>query len=316
VNLSTCHEAMQSSLTPLNQCLDQVETALLAGDRTEQPLFFLGEMLNRLHPLMQMGPNCPIKQACLGHNVRKLLHEDPYTRRAFEKPRGYAGDAVLLDYIYSSQVPEGTAEIGQSVFCVTTRAASAKSVVARRDLLARLIDETADKHSRPSILSVACGHLREAQQSQAVRDGKLNRLYALDQDGESLAVIDREQRKDIVVPVLASIKDLLKGTVDVPQVHFAYAAGLLDYLPKSAAEALVARMWKLLAPGGSLLVANFTSENANRGYMATFMAWELLYRSRQEIELLADALPPPEVAQRTCFTDDLGNIVYLRLQKA
>jgi hypothetical protein len=307
---------MQSSLTPLNQCLDQVETALLAGNRTEPPLFFLGEMLNRLYPLMQAGPDCPIKQACLGHNVRKLLHEDPYTLRAFEKPRGYAGDAVLLDYIYSSQVPENTSEIGQSVFCVTTRAASAKSVVARRDLLTRLIDETVESHARPSILSVACGHLREAQQSHAVRDGKLNKFYALDQDGQSLAVIDREQRTDVVVPVLASIKDLLKGTVDIPQVQLAYAAGLLDYLNKSAAEALVARMWKLLAPGGSLLVANFTSENSNRGYMATFMAWELLYRSRQDIEQLADVLPQPEVAQRTSFIDDLGNIVYLKLQKA
>ena len=27
-----------------------------------------------------------------------LCQEDPYTRRAFEKPRGYAGDAVMLDF--------------------------------------------------------------------------------------------------------------------------------------------------------------------------------------------------------------------------
>src|SRR5207344_1382702 len=37
---------------------------------------------------------------CLDHPLRRLLHEDPFTYRAFSKPRGYAGDAVMMDYIY------------------------------------------------------------------------------------------------------------------------------------------------------------------------------------------------------------------------
>ena len=37
---------------------------------------------------------------CLEHPLRQLLHEDPFTYRAFAKPRGYAGDAPLLDFIY------------------------------------------------------------------------------------------------------------------------------------------------------------------------------------------------------------------------
>ena len=36
---------------------------------------------------------------CLEHPIRQLLHQDPFTRRAFSKPRGYAGDAVMMDYI-------------------------------------------------------------------------------------------------------------------------------------------------------------------------------------------------------------------------
>ena len=38
--------------------------------------------------------------ACLNHPIRDLLHQDPFTYRAFAKPRGYAGDAVMMDYIY------------------------------------------------------------------------------------------------------------------------------------------------------------------------------------------------------------------------
>ena len=32
--------------------------------------------------------------------IKRLAHQDPFTRRAFEKPRGYAGDAELLEYIH------------------------------------------------------------------------------------------------------------------------------------------------------------------------------------------------------------------------
>ena len=34
------------------------------------------------------------------HPVRDLLLMDPFTYRAYSKPRGYAGDAVMMDYIY------------------------------------------------------------------------------------------------------------------------------------------------------------------------------------------------------------------------
>jgi extracellular factor (EF) 3-hydroxypalmitic acid methyl ester biosynthesis protein len=37
--------------------------------------------------------------ACLRHPLRELVHQDPFTRRAFSKPKGYAGDAALLDYV-------------------------------------------------------------------------------------------------------------------------------------------------------------------------------------------------------------------------
>src|SRR5438128_12228 len=38
-------------------------------------------------------------QVCLSHPLRELLHQDPFTWRAYSKPRGYAGDAELLDFI-------------------------------------------------------------------------------------------------------------------------------------------------------------------------------------------------------------------------
>src|SRR5690606_27280552 len=36
------------------------------------------------------------------HPMRSIIHQDPFQRRCFEKPRGYAGDAVMLDMIYAA----------------------------------------------------------------------------------------------------------------------------------------------------------------------------------------------------------------------
>jgi hypothetical protein len=60
-------------------------------------------------------------RACLNHPVCRLLHQDPLTYRAFSKPRGYAGDAVMMDYIYGlgeavRQILSGKANPGQFDF--------------------------------------------------------------------------------------------------------------------------------------------------------------------------------------------------------
>src|SRR4051812_11537217 len=42
-------------------------------------------------------------EQCQTHPLMKVLHQDPFTFRAFSKPRGYAGDAVMMDYIYGRE---------------------------------------------------------------------------------------------------------------------------------------------------------------------------------------------------------------------
>src|SRR5690242_12312347 len=42
------------------------------------------------------------------HPLHGLLRESPFTRRAYTKPRGYAGDAELTDLIYGNAQPDDT----------------------------------------------------------------------------------------------------------------------------------------------------------------------------------------------------------------
>src|SRR5690606_30908542 len=44
------------------------------------------------------------RRVILPHPIKNMLHKDWLTRRSFEKPRGYAGDAEMLDFLYQESV--------------------------------------------------------------------------------------------------------------------------------------------------------------------------------------------------------------------
>ena len=253
----------------------------------------------------------------LHHPIKEIAHADPMTRRAFLKPRGYPGDAGILDLIYHAvPLPADTTRMGRDVFRFTTDHPACVSVRARRDLLARTVDETAQRVHLPHVLSVACGHLREAQASHAVAWGAVGRYIALDQDTESLALVDREMRSSGVTTMNQSVRGLVTGRVDLSGLDLAYAAGLFDYLGLPVAVAVTRAMLNMVKPGGRVLVANFAPNLHDIGYMETFMAWNLIYRDEHGMEEIAAGLPREEVASSRVFRDVDGNIVYLEITKS
>ncbi|TJW26087.1 MAG: class I SAM-dependent methyltransferase, partial [Mesorhizobium sp.] len=79
------------------------------------------------------------------HPVLEYFLEDPLTRWSHDKPRGYSGDAQLLDYIYCDpHVAESVAnasEIGKALYSHTKDVPSCVAARERRDLLTRYVDE-------------------------------------------------------------------------------------------------------------------------------------------------------------------------------
>jgi extracellular factor (EF) 3-hydroxypalmitic acid methyl ester biosynthesis protein len=257
-----------------------------------------------------------VASACRRHPLHKLLLEDPYTRRAFEKPRGYAGDAVMLDYVYAGDAPPGTSHLGRQVFQATACSPNGRSVVMRRDRIAALIGRVAEDIEKPTILSLGCGHLREAQRARLPHTGWGGRFHALDQDGESLAVVEREQGGQGVRAVHSSVGPLLRGQAQFAGLHLVYAAGLFDYLNQALAARLLRLMYRMLVPHGRLLVANFTPDSHGRGYMEAFMDWWLIYRDEAAMEaLIDDAVGDAGAATRSMFRDAEGNVIYFELTK-
>jgi extracellular factor (EF) 3-hydroxypalmitic acid methyl ester biosynthesis protein len=313
--------------TPTNEARSIAEASRDLLDRTYEQIrrgqvqAGIHELVLGLRVMRDIYPTAPwqsfSQNDCLLHAIRDVVHQDPFTRRSFDKPRGYPGDAGILDLIYGAvPLPEGTTEMGTEVYAYTVQAPACESVRARRDLIAETIDEIADVVDKPRILSVACGHLREAGKSRAVREGRIGEYLALDHDSDSLALVERDYGELGVRTINNSVRGLVTGKVQLTSLDFAYASGLYDYLGLPVATAVTKTMLEMLRPGGRLLVANFAPNLRDIGYMESYMAWSLIYRDERDMATIASGLPQERVARQRLFRDPHDNIVYLEVTRA
>ena len=284
---------------------------------------YLEAFVYGLHDLkQQLGESswCRFMKTCRLHSINVVLQEDPFTRRSAQKPRGYPGDAVMLDYIYSglsSSEAARTTERGKAIFeCTASRSTSAKAVRDRKRLIADYIDETADRVEKARILSVACGHLREALDSRALAARQIRELIAVDQDRASLEVVARELGPLRVKPVAGSVADILSGGLRLSGFDFIYSAGLYDYLNDRTARALLGTLLGALNSGGRLLIANFIPEFATSAYMEAFMDWHLECRRETDLLALCDFGGCHAISECRTFVDAHGYVAYLELTRA
>lgn len=207
---------------------------------------------------------------------------------------------------------EGASSLGAAIFRFTSEVAPSRAVRQRRIDIAGLIDEIALSRSGARILSVACGHLREAELSSAVRDGAVSRLVAFDQDAESLAIAS--SYGSFVEPRHGNVRELLRSR-DHDEFDLVYAAGLFDYLDQRTAARLAARLFERLRSGGELIVPKFRTGIWEAPYLSVFMNWQLLYRTDAEIAAFASELPTSQLAESAVTIDATGCIGTLRVRR-
>jgi hypothetical protein len=261
-----------------------------------------------------------VRDAARAHPIFHLLLNDPLTRRAFLRPRGYPGDANLLDLLYkhpaSSQEVEQSNDLGHSIYAVTSDMPGARAVRNRLAILARNIDAAAERGGR-RVLSVACGHMRELELSRAARSGRIE-VIGMDHDPASLREASSFRDiggMEVVRPLQREVRDLFFATSGMSdQSDLIYAAGIYDYLGERLASRLTRSLFRLLSGRGTLLVANFLPLR-EAGYMDAFMNWRLVYRTEAEIRNLAAAVPGQELASARYFEETEKAIGFLALER-
>lgn len=240
------------------------------------------------------------------------LLSDPFTNHAHRRPRGYPGDAPLIDFIYgrgeSRRAIADASEMGRRIFRYNWTSPACQAVRERRCIAADFLAHAAIDIHRPRILSIAAGHARELDELPGLLDACAE-FVTLDQDTDSLATLKAEHPG--VETVSAGVRDIVQGTFDTARFDIVYSLGLFDYLSDQVAIRLLRAICTAGPAHLRILIGNFVPEARDVGYMEAFMRWNLIYRTQQEMLDLARAAAPNRSARG--FQDQSGQIFYLEI---
>ena len=94
-----------------------------------------------------------------------------------------------------------------------------------------------------------------------------------------------------------------------------YSSGLYDYLEDRIATKLTQCLFNRLRPGGKVLICNFLPQIFDAAFMESYMGWDLIYRSQDEIAELASSIPQDEIASKRIWSDAHDAVVYMELMR-
>lgn len=253
--------------------------AMLKDDQVEEGLHLLAGALNALHFNHASWPSS--RQALRDHPLHDYLLIDPYVARAFQKPRGYPGDAELIDFIYDRMPPSGTDAIGSRLFSVTTNFTVARAIRQRMEIGRQLLAEAISSGAR--VCALACGHLREADEMA----GSPLAITAVDQDGLSLAKVRHRHGSGIPLVERNVLGFLRDAGGRGEKFDLIYTLGLTDYLDDRALSLLLRLAQRCLVPDGNIFIANLQPQHLAAGWVDACMDWQLIYRSEDQLAAFA-----------------------------
>lgn len=245
------------------------------------------------------------KTALHQHPLHARLLFNPYVARAAQKPRRYAGDAELIDLLYDQIASELMPQTVRTLFELSTSFQAGEGVRQRRHAAERFLFDAMEKNQRICVL--ACGHLREAD---GLKGRDLSNITAVDQDPLSLARV-RQTHGDTIRLVEANVISFLRDAARKGEkFDLIYTLGLTDYLDDRAMRLLHRLMAKVLAPGGTIRLANFVPHHLAIGWMDAVMDWHAIYRTEEELAKFAR-----EAGFRAkAWIDVTGSIAWCEIQ--
>jgi SAM-dependent methyltransferase len=236
--------------------------------------------------LEETDPPQHVQQAQLAFRkaARNVIAESWIMHRSIAKPRGFAGDHLLLDAFYTRRTCESV--VGRLLDEIVLECAAGRAVVERKRYVARWLGERLAARPNALVADIACGPCRLEKDLLAagVRPGA--RFLAMDGDDHALAyaqrLLDGDPRVQLWHENAIRIARDPYAAAPLAGADLVVSLGLFDYLPDRIAVRLLRALARAMRPGGEMLVGNFASDNPSRVFMEWFGDWALIHRSEHD----------------------------------
>lgn len=228
----------------------------------------------------------------LGH----LVYGAPFAKRAFYKPRGYAGDYEMMNHLYRDEMA-GKSFYDQCMHKYFVDEPAGAAVKNRGHYLyekiTQLFADTPEKQPL-KILSIASGPAMEQQlflQNGKKFHGRAAEFTCLDQDEESLkhAQLQLQSINRFVQSKFTfkfnnmAIRNVIARGCPEADYDLIYSAGLFDYFTEPVAQMTAQKMLDAVKPGGQVIIGNFSKDNPSTPFMELILDWHLIYRSEEDL---------------------------------
>jgi extracellular factor (EF) 3-hydroxypalmitic acid methyl ester biosynthesis protein len=225
---------------------------------------------------------------------------------------------------------EGASLFAKSVNCALLKTAPVEAhrnrITYLKNILAEAAEKSGDRKAR--ILNLGCGPAHEIQSfiktSELSSRCEFSLLDFNDETlrftGEALNNLKNQHGRDTEIHLIKrSVHQLLKqantgdAELDWDGYDLVYCAGLFDYLSQRVCRRLTDVFFKMVRPGGKVVVTNVSSTNPSIGWMEYLLEWNLVYRNDDEMKDLV----PDSVDSRTSrlLADTTGVNLFLEVEK-
>ena len=197
------------------------------------------------------------------------------------RPHGYPGDFEIIDRIYTEWIsPINHLRSWDLFFHWQEATIAVRNRKSYFKTLLTSIEQTQRKP--PAVLNVGCGPSRDIYEFLKENPATQACFECLDMDANAIAY-----SKNLLagVPVTYHCRNAFRFTSKL-KYDLVWSAGLFDYLDDKLFVFLCHKLYALVAPGGKLVIGNFSTNNPSRDYME-FGEWHLNHRSEDDLLWLA-----------------------------
>jgi hypothetical protein len=260
-------------------------------------------------------------------NFRLLIgvwaYKSPFVKNGFEKPRGYPGDYLMLEAVYSNR-PHAKG-IG---FCYDKYFLNSPYAVAvryRKDKLREILKKYIKDSNQENlkIFNIACGSCREIKElPPEVFKGRKITFTCIDWDEEALAF-----SKQAVKTLPENVKfhfikeDIFKIIKDsnfinsIGNQDLVYSIGLIDYLPDRILRMFIQFFYELTKEKGVLVLTHKNKEKTFSPLAPDwFCNWKFVSRNKEEVLQIYNSSGIKNF-NLTTEVDEFNDIFYFYVQK-